>query len=152
MIRILFVCYGNICRSTMAEFYMKELVRKAGLSDQIYVGSAATSREQIGCDTYYATKDKLREKGIPFTKREAVQMTRKDYGLYDYIIGFDARNDAAIKRITGGDEDHKIYSLLQFIGSDREVPDPWYTRNFDATYEDVELGCKGLLEKIVKSI
>ncbi len=132
----------------MAEFYMKELVRRAGLSDRIYVASAATSQEQIGCDTYYATKDKLREKGIPFTKRAAVQMTRKDYSTYDYIIGFDARNDAAIKRITGGDPDHKIYSLMQFIGSDREVPDPWYTRNFDATYEDVELGCKGLLETI----
>ena len=128
---------------------MKELVRKAGLSDRIYVASAATSDEQIGCDTYYATKDKLREKGIPFTKRAAVQMTQKDYEAYDYIIGFDARNDAAIKRITGGDLDHKIYSLLEFIGSNREVPDPWYTRNFDATYEDVELGCKGLLGKII---
>ena len=124
---------------------MKELVRRAGLCDEFYIASAATSREEIGNDTHWGTKEKLREKGIPFTRHKAVQMTRSDYGKYDYIIGFDDENAYEIRRIAGGDPAHKVYSLLIFAGLDREVADPWWTGNFDATYDDVALGCQALL-------
>ena len=101
MIKVLFVCHGNICRSTMAEFVMKELVRQRGIADLFYIASAATSREEIGNDTHWGTKEKLREQGIPFTKRKAVQITKADYEAYDYIVGFDRENDYEIRRICG---------------------------------------------------
>ena len=149
MIRVLFVCHGNICRSTMAEFVMKELVRQRGLAGEFYIASAATSREEIGNDIHWGTKEKLREQGIPFTKRKAVQITRDDYDAYDYIIGFDRENDYEIRRICGSDTEGKVYSLLSFAGIDREVADPWYTGNFNKTYEDVDLGCRALLDHIL---
>lgn len=145
MIKILFVCHGNICRSTMAEFVMKELVRQAGLAEQFYIASAATSREEIGNDTHWGTKEKLREEGIPFTKRQAVQICRKDYDRYDYIIYFDSENKHEIRRICGEDTAHKVYSLLSFAGVHRDVADPWYTGNFDQTYDDVWAGCQAFL-------
>lgn len=150
MISILFVCHGNICRSTMAEFVMKELVRREGLDDAFYIASAATSREEIGNDTHWGTKEKLREKGIPFTKRKAVQITRKDYDSYDYIVYFDYENKMEIRRICGEDREHKVYSLLSFAGIDRDVADPWYTGNFNQTYDDVLLGCQELLAYLYK--
>lgn len=146
MIRILFVCHGNICRSTMAEFVMKELVRQAGLEREFHIASAATSREEIGNDTHWGTKEKLREQGIPFTARKAVQLTKADYRDYDYLIGFDDENDREIRRICGGDPDHKVHRLLEFAGLKRDVADPWYTGNFDQTYADVDLGCRALLQ------
>lgn len=146
MIKILFVCHGNICRSTMAEFVMKELVRQAGLAEQFYIASAATSREEIGNDTHWGTKEKLREKGIPFSKRQAVQIRNEDYAAYDYIIYFDSENKYEIRRICGDDRAHKVHSLLSFAGMHRDVADPWYTGNFDQTYEDVWTGCQALLK------
>ena len=151
MIKVLFVCHGNICRSTMAEFVMKELVRQRGIADLFYIASAATSREEIGNDTHWGTKEKLREQGIPFTKRKAVQITKADYEAYDYIVGFDRENDYEIRRICGTDDDGKVYSLLSFAGLDREVADPWYTGNFDKTYEDVDMGCRALLAYILQN-
>ena len=152
MYKILFVCHGNICRSTMAEFVMKELVRQKGRSHEFYIASAATSREEIGNDTHWGTKEKLRQEGIPFTKRKAVQLTKHDYDIYDYIIGFDRENDDEIRRICGPDTEKKVYSLLSFAGIDRDVADPWYTGNFDKTYEDVNMGCHALLDLLLKTL
>ena len=151
MIKILFICHGNICRSTMAEFVMKELVRRAGLADVFYIASAATSREEIGNDTHWGTKEKLREEGIPFTKRQAVQLCKTDYGRYDYLIYFDSENKHEIRRICGEDTAHKIYALLSFAGLQRDVADPWYTGNFDQTYEDVWTGCQAFLQFLCKN-
>lgn len=148
MTKVLFICHGNICRSTMAEFVFKDMVKKAGLDGEIYVESAATSREQIGCDTHPGTKRKLTENGIAFSKRGARQMTAADYDKFDYIIGMDDANVRNIMRITGGDPDDKIHKLLDFAGKDRSIADPWYTGNFDETYDDVTEGCKGLLETL----
>lgn len=150
MHKILFCCHGNICRSTMAEFVMKELVRQRGLSDAFYIASAATNREEIGNDTHWGTKEKLRQHGIPFTRRRAVQLTRDDYDAYDYIVGFDRENDREIRRICGPDTAGKVYSLLSFAGLSRDVADPWYTGNFDKTYEDVDMGCRALLAHILQ--
>ncbi len=149
MIKIFFVCHGNICRSTMAEFVMKELVRQRGLSDEFLIASAATSREEIGNDTHWGTKEKLRQHGIPFTPRRATQIAKNDYHLYDYIITFDQENATEVRRICGPDTEKKVRSLLSFAHIHRDVADPWYTGNFDKTYEDVDKGCKALLEHII---
>lgn len=148
VIKILFVCHGNICRSTMAEFVMKELVRQAGLSAEVFAASAACRRDEIGSDTHPGTKAKLREKGVPFTTRAAVQITRADYDQYDYIVAMDEENLRDIPRITGPDSAHKVCLLLELAGERREVADPWYTGNFDRTYDDVLRGCEALLAKI----
>ena len=124
MIKILFICHGNICRSTMAEFYMKHIVNKAGLSDSIYVESAATSREEIGNDTHYGTKKKLDEMGIPYTRRKARQVTVDDYNNFDYLVIMDENNAHNLKRIIGDDVDSKVYKALYFILSNHSVI--WY--------------------------
>lgn len=147
---ILFVCHGNICRSTMAEFVMKDLVKKAGLSHEFHIASAATSREEIGNDTHHGTKAKLREMNIPFTPRQAVQITKKDYDDYDYIIIMDENNKRNIMKILGDDPQSKVHKALSFVGEGRDVKDPWYTGNFDETYDDVLASCKGLLHHILK--
>ena len=146
MIKIMFVCHGNICRSPMAEFVMKDMVKKAGLEDRIYVASSATSREEIGNDIHHGTKAKLFEMGVPFCKRQAVQLTAKDYETYDYIIAMDRRNLVNIERICGRND--KTSLLLSYAGKDRDIADPWYTGNFDETYDDVVKGCSGLLTKL----
>ena len=145
MIKIMFVCHGNICRSTMAEFVMKDLVRRAGLADKFIINSSATSREEIGSDIHYGTKAKLREKGIPYTKRKAVQMTKADYDMYDYIIVMDNNNLYNLKYIIGEDTEHKVYKMMSFVG---DVKDPWYTGNFDETFVDIDRGCRALLMQI----
>lgn len=147
MIKILFVCHGNICRSPMAEFVMKDLVRKAGREDQFIIASKAARRDELGNDTHYGTKAKLRQMGVPFEKRKATLLSKSDYDAYDYLIAMDRENVSDMLRLFGGDPDKKIHLLLEFADLKREVADPWYTGNFDETYEDVMIGCKGLLEQ-----
>ena len=146
MIKLLFVCHGNICRSPMAEFVMKDLVRKAGREEQFIIASKAARRDELGNDTHYGTKAKLRQMGVPFEKRKATLLSKSDYDAYDYLIAMDRENVSDMLRLFGGDPDKKIHMLLEFAGLKREVADPWYTGNFDETYEDVMMGCKGLLE------
>jgi len=150
MIRIMFVCHGNICRSTMSEFVMKYLSEKAGLKDKVYIASSATSYEEIGNDTHYGTKAVLDKHNIPYTKRQAVHLEKSDYDKYDYFIGMDDANIRNMKKILGNDE--KIYKLLEFAESFDSISDPWYTGNFDVTYADVLKGCTGLIEHIKKAL
>lgn len=148
-IKILFVCHGNICRSTMSEYVMKYLIDQAGLASEFYIDSAATSREEIGNGVHHGTRQKLKEVGIPCGNHRARQMMRRDYEEFDYIIGMDAWNIRNIMRIIGSDPEKKVSMLLDF--TDRpgtEIADPWYTGNFDATYDDVLEGCTGLLEHL----
>ena len=146
MVKILFVCHGNICRSPMAEFVMKDLVKKADVN--AYIASAATSTEEIGNPVHYGTRKKLAEFGISVSGKYAMQMTKKDYDEYDYIIAMDSNNIRNIFRIIGADPKNKVSKLLSFAGRDGDIADPWYTGNFDATYNDVLEGCQGLLGKI----
>ena len=150
MTNILFVCHGNICRSTMAEFVMKDIVKKAGMDEKFYIQSRATHRDEIGADTYWGTKDKLDKEGIPYTKRKATLMTKEDYEKYDYILGMDDENMRYITKIIGSDPVHKVYMLMDFAGEHRSIADPWYTGNFDATFDDVMRGCQGLLKHIIQ--
>ncbi len=144
MIKIMFVCHGNICRSPMAEFVMKHIVAERNLENNFQIASSATSFEEIGNDIHYGTKAKLREKNIPFTKRAAVRFTASDYEYYDYIIAMDDNNVRNLIRIVR-DTKNKVYKLKDFsIGGD--VADPWYTGNFDETYIDVYNGCIALLD------
>ena len=146
MIKIMFVCLGNICRSPMAEFILKDMVDKKGLSKEFYISSSATSYEEIGNDMHYGAKDKLLQKGIPFSKRKAVRLTLEDYKKYDYIIGMEESNIRNIKRIVGEDTEHKIYRLLDFSKNPHDIADPWYTGNFEIAYNDIVEGCTGFLK------
>ncbi len=148
MIKVLFICHGNICRSTMAESVMNYLIKQAHRDDEFYINSAATSREEIGNPPHRGTVAKLKSEGIPVIPHRAVQMTLNDYEEYDYLIGMDTENIRNMQRISGGDPDEKIYKLLTFAGSGMDVADPWYTGDFDATYKDVLAGCKGILENL----
>ena len=152
MIKILFICHGNICRSTMAESVMTHLVKQSGLDSIIYINSAATSREEIGNPPHHGTVAKLRQVGIPVVPHRAVQMTKADYDEYDYLIGMDTYNIRNMQRIAGGDLDGKIYKLLTFANSGRDIADPWYTGNFDETYNDVMEGCTALLQHITENM
>ena len=151
MLKIMFVCHGNICRSTMAEFVMKDMINKAGLSDKVYIASSATSREEIGNPVHYGTRNKLREVGISTEGKYAVQLTKSDYSKYDCIIGMDGYNIRNILHITGGDPDGKVSKLLDLTFG-RDIADPWYTGDFDETYDDVMEGCSALLKKIQEKI
>lgn len=148
-IRVLMVCHGNICRSTMAESVMTYLVKQRHMDNQFYINSAATSREEIGNTPHHGTVRKLKEVGIPVVPHRATQMTAQDYEEYDYLIGMDTANIRNMNRIAGGDPEGKIYKLLAFAGSGRDVADPWYTGDFDATYNDVLEGCTAFLNKIM---
>ena len=148
MYKILFVCHGNICRSPMAEFVMKDIVAKAGKSDEFVIASCATSTEEIGNPVHYGTKRKLAEVGITCDGKRAVQLTKSDYDKYDYIIAMDSMNLRNLQRIVGFDNEKKIHRLLEFTNYSRDVADPWYTGNFDVTYTDIDNGCRALLEYI----
>ena len=143
--RILFVCHGNICRSPMAEFVMKDLVARAGRADDFYIESAATSTEEIGNPVYPPAQRKLAEHGISCKGKTARQMTSRDYGRFDLIIGMDAWNLRNMRRICGNDPEGKIHLLLDYTDHPRDVADPWYTGNFEATWRDVLEGCQQLL-------
>lgn len=146
MVRVLFVCYGNICRSTMAEFVLKDMVAKRGLSGQFHIESAATSTEEPGNPVYPGTQRVLRAHGIGgFEGKRARQLRRADCNDFDLIIGMDEANMRNTGRMLGGDAQGKLHKLLEFAGSTRDVADPWYTGDFDTTYEDVCDGCEGLL-------
>ena len=147
MTRILFVCHGNICRSPMAEFVMKDLVAKAGLTAQFHIESAATSTEEIGNAVYPPAQRKLAEHGIGCKGKRARQMTRQDYDRFDLLIGMDEGNLRNMNRIAGGDPYGKICRLLDFTTRPGDVADPWYTGNFEATWRDVSEGCQQLLDR-----
>ena len=146
MIKVLFICHGNICRSTMAQFVFQDMVNKLNLTDQFIIDSRATSTEEIGNPPHRGTVNKLKEVGIPLIPHRAKQITHKDYDEFDYIIGMDEWNMRNLNRMLKGDPEGKVYKFLTFAGSDRDIADPWYTGNFDATYNDVVEGCRGLLE------
>ena len=150
MIKILFVCHGNICRSPMAEFVMKDLVNKKGMADQFEIASAATSTEEIGNPVYPPAKRKLKEHGISCEGKTARQMTKEDYAYYDYIIAMDRLNLRNMTRFVGSDPDNKISLLMDFTNHPGDVADPWYTGDFDATLNDVCEGCVGIIKKLNK--
>lgn len=148
MKKILFICHGNICRSPMAEFVMKKIVKDKGIADQFYIESAATSTEEIGNDIYPPAKAKMGEKGIPYERRGARQITRKDYEKFDYLIGMDEANRRNITRAMGGDPNGKVSLLLDFTDNPRAISDPWYTGDFETTYNEVVEGVLGFLETL----
>ena len=148
MTKILFVCHGNICRSPMAEFVMKDLVRKAGLADHFEIASAATSTEEIGNPVYPPARRKLQEHGIDCAGHAARQLRKKDYEYYDLLVGMDRANLRNMLHICGGDPEGKLSLLLDHTARSREVADPWYTGDFEATWQDVLEGCQALLAEL----
>ena len=150
MRKILFVCHGNICRSPMAEFVMKDLVQKAGLASQLHIESAATSREEIGNPVYPPTRCKLAEHGISCGGHAARQLTNADYEEYDLLIGMDRANLRDMYRICGGDYAGKMSLLMDHTARPGDVADPWYTDDFEATWQDVLAGCQGLLRELTE--
>ncbi|MCI8514357.1 MAG: low molecular weight phosphotyrosine protein phosphatase [Lachnospiraceae bacterium] len=145
MIRILFVCHGNICRSPMAEFIFNDLVRKRNLSDLFFAASAATSYEEIGNPVYPQARRKLEEAGISAAGKYARRMEASDYHEYDYLIGMERRNRINMEKIAGGDPEHKMHRLLDFTDRPGDIADPWYTRDFDTAYREIREGCESLL-------
>ena len=145
MIKILFVCHGNICRSPMAEFILKDMVKKQGMEDLFHIASAATSTEEIGNPVYPPARRKLSEHGISCEGKRARQMTRADYEKFDYLLAAEERNLINMKRITGGDPDGKMYRILDFSREPGNISDPWYTGDFDTAYSDIVRGCRAFL-------
>ena len=144
MVKVLFVCLGNICRSPMAEYVFKDKIKKEGI-EKFYIDSAATSSEEIGNSIHYGTRNKLKEMNIDYGNHLARQITKQDYEKFDYIIGMEDRNIKDIKRIVGEDTENKIYKLLDFSKNPRDIADPWYTGNFDKTYDDIVEGLEAFL-------
>ena len=150
MIKVLFICHGNICRSPMAEFVFRDMTEKAGLGDRFYIASAATSYEEIGNPVHPGTAKILDRLGISYSGKRAVHLEKSDYAKYDYLVCMDGQNVRNTLRIVGRDIDGKIHKLLEFAKKSEDVADPWYTGDFEKTYKDVILGCEGLLEHIEK--
>ena len=148
MYRILFVCHGNICRSPMAEFVLKDMVKKRGIAHDFFIESRATSTEEIGNGVHHGTTRKLAQYGISTAGKTAIQLRKSDYEKYDYLICMDSWNVRNTMRIIGSDKDGKVTKLLSFAGEGGDIADPWYTGNFDETYDDVLRGCKGLLRSL----
>lgn len=152
MERILFVCHGNICRSPMAEFVLKDMVKKKGMANQFEIASAATSTEEIwngvGNPMYPPAKEQLAIHGILCEERQATQLKKSDYQYYDYLIGMDEKNMRNMEKITGQKAGDKMFMLLDLTGEHRSVADPWYSRDFQATYRDVVKGCIALLDRL----
>ena len=150
MTKVLFVCHGNICRSPMAEFVLKDMVKKRGWEELFHIASSATSTEEIGNPAHPGTRKILAKAGISTDGKYAVQLRRKDYDDYDYLIAMDGNNLRNMARIIGSDHEGKVYRLLDFTDSTGDIADPWYTGNFELTYSDVCCGCEAFLEKIMK--
>ncbi len=150
MLNVLFVCHGNICRSPMAEFIMKDLVSKRGLNNRFHIESAACHTDAIGCRPHRGTRLKLQEVGISTEGKFARLVERTDYQRFDYIVAMDDYNVVDLKRTFNGDREGKVKKLLEYCGLDRDVADPWYTGNFDDTYDDCVKGCNALLEFLLK--
>lgn len=150
MIKILFVCYGNICRSPMAEFIMKDTAKKRGESQTFYVESAATSTEELGNPVHRGTRAILDRLGIDYSQKRARQIVKQDYVNFDYIIGMDEMNRRDLKKFFGKDQDNKISLLLDWTDSPKDVADPWWTHNFEETFLDVTRGVNALLDKLLK--
>ena len=148
MHRILFICHGNICRSPMAEYIMKELVREAGLSDEFEIASAATHTDALGNPVYPPARAALRAHGVPCPPRAARQLCAADRSRYDLLVGMDCQNIADIRRICGEKAEEKIYLLMDFTDRAGDIPDPWFTRDFEAAWHDIDKGCRGLLERL----
>ena len=149
MIKILFVCHGNICRSPMAEFIFKDLINKKGIADRFYIASAATSYEEIGNPVYPPARKKLSEHGINPAGKVAIHMNREDYDAYDFLIGMEQMNIRNMHRIVGSDPQGKICRLLDYSKRPRDISDPWYTGDFDRAYEDILEGCEALLQHLL---
>ena len=150
MTKILFICHGNICRSPLAEFIMKELVKENGMEKDFYIASAATSREEIGNPIYPPVRKILDKKGIDYSGKTAVQVKKTDYENYDFLVCMERYNVRNLEKIIGDDSENKVSLLLDFTDSPRDVADPWYTGDFETTLNDVEKGCSGLLSYILK--
>ena len=146
--RIMFVCHGNICRSPMAEFLLKDMIKKEWLADRFVIASAGTSREEIGNPVHQGTRKKLAQDHISAAGKYAVQLTKEDYTTYDYLLCMDQWNINNVKRIIGHDPKHKVHLLLEYAGVKRDIADPWYTGNFDVTYDDIVQGCEAFLEEL----
>ena len=150
MIKVLFICHGNICRSPMAEFIFKDLIKKKGIADKFYVASCATSTEEIwggvGNPVYPPARDELRKHGISCEGKRAVQLKKSDYGEYDYLIAMDNNNIRNMKRMLGGDPEGKVSKLMDYTDRPGDVADPWYSDRFDVAYRDIYDGCVGLLK------
>ena len=149
-IKILFICHGNICRSTMAQFVLQDLVNRAGYTDNFYIDSMATSTEEIGNGPHHGTVAKLRQVGVPVLEHYVKQVRKSDYRNFDHIIGMDQWNYRNMMRIFGKDPEQKVSLLLDFTDRPGEIADPWYTGNFDETYRDVLDGCEGFLAYLRK--
>ena len=148
MIKVLMVCHGNICRSPMAEYVLQDMVRKLHMDGLFHIESAATSREEIGNDVHHGTKRKLAEQGISCPKRRARQVTKADYADFDWLLIMDANNRRNLMRIIGDDTEGKVHGLLDFSQRPGDIADPWYTGNFDVTYDDVVEGCETFLKHL----
>lgn len=146
LIKVMFVCLGNICRSPMAEFVFRDMVEKAGLKDSFFIASSATSNEEEGNPVHHGTRNILKKHSISVVGKRAVQLTKKDYIEYDYLIAMEQRNITSMQRIIGEDTKKKVYRLLDFSDHKRDIADPWYTENFEKTYQDICEGCTNLLE------
>jgi len=149
-IKVLFVCYGNICRSPMAEFVFKDIIKKNNIEDKFYVESAATSSEEIGNPVYYAAREKLNSVGIDCSGKTARRINKDDYDNFDYIIGMELSNIAAIRKVFGEDKEGKVKRLLDFTDTPGDIEDPWYTRNFDKVYEQILNGCTAFFKTVLK--
>ena len=152
MIKVLFVCLGNICRSPMAEYVFKDMVKKEGIAEKFYIDSAATSNGELGNSIHYRTRNKLEEMNIEYGNHVARRITRQDYDEFDYIIGMEEQNIINIKRIVGEDKDNKVFKLLDFSKNPRDIADPWYTGNFNKTYDDIVEGLEGFIKYLKKEM